>query len=121
QTDAACPGEGPRLRKRAIRGGTVMAKQDQITALRQKSRVAAEESLKEREGFPIPPRKAMAQAKKASKGLPYPLPPYAVANPLQLYRWAADEWRSLGRWQGLAAPVVALAALLTWEKERALQ
>jgi hypothetical protein len=98
-----------------------MAKKDEAEKLRERSRKAAEEGLKPREGLPVPPRKAMAQARKASRKLPYPLPPYPGANMLSLSRWAAAEWRDLGRWQGLAAPVVALVALLTWEKERAVQ
>jgi hypothetical protein len=79
------------------------------------------EGLRPRLGFPLPPRKAMAQAKKASKELAYPVAPYPRANPLQLYRWSAEEWKRLGRWQTLATPVVLLVGLLTWEKEKALQ
>lgn len=98
-----------------------MAKDDKVKELRQKSMYAAMEGLRPRLGFPVPPRKAMARAKKASKKLPYPLPPYANTNPLLLYRWASEEWRRLGRWQSLAGPVALVAALLTWEKEKALQ
>ena len=98
-----------------------MAKKDRAIELRQKSKFAAMEGLRRREGFPVPPRKAMSQARKTSKKLPYPLAPYPSANPLQLYRWAAAEWQTLGRWQGLAAPVVILVALLTWEKEKAMR
>src|SRR5919199_740440 len=98
-----------------------MAKEDKVRRLKERSKRTAEETLKEREGFPIAPRKAMAHARKASKKLPYPLPPYASANRVQLLRWAAIEWQNLGRWQRVALPVVALVALLTWEKERALQ
>ena len=69
----------------------------------------------------MPPRKAMAHARKASKKLTYPLAPYPSANLLQLLQWARYEWWKLGRWQSLAAPVAALVALLTWEKERQLK
>lgn len=98
-----------------------MAKKDKVWELRQKSRFAAMEGLRPTGGFPFAPRKAMRQAKKASRGLPYPLPPYPRANLLQLFQWARFEWWKLGRWQQLAAPVVVIAALLTWEKEKALQ
>jgi hypothetical protein len=98
-----------------------MAKDDEVKKLRQKSKYAAMEGLKPQLGFPTPPRKAMARARRASKKLAYPLPPYPNANPVQLYRWASDEWRLLGRWQNLAAPVAIIVALLTWEKEKALQ
>jgi hypothetical protein len=98
-----------------------MAKQDKLEKERQKAREAAGKDLKERRGFPIAPRKAMANAKKASKRLSYPVPPYAGANILQLYRWGSEEWRKVGRWQNLALPFVILTALLTWEKEKALQ
>jgi hypothetical protein len=98
-----------------------MAKKDQLEKKRQKAREVAKKDLKERRGFPVAPRKAMSNAKKASKRLDYPLPPYAGANFLQLYRWGSEEWRKLGRWQGLAVPVVLLTALLTWEKEKAIQ
>lgn len=98
-----------------------MAKKDQLDMERQKAREAAKKDLKKRQGFPVAPRKAMSNAKKASKKLDYPVPPYAGVNLLQLYRWGSEEWRKLGRWQNLALPVVLLTALLTWEKEKALQ
>ncbi|HKP54482.1 MAG TPA: hypothetical protein VJ183_17740 [Chloroflexia bacterium] len=98
-----------------------MAKDDKIKELRQKSRFAAMEGLKPNRGFPTPPRKAMKQAKKLSRKLPYQVPPYPEANPVQVYRWAQYEWWKLGRWQALALPVVIIAGLLTWEKEKALQ
>lgn len=98
-----------------------MAEKDKIKKARQKSKFAAMEALRDNEGFPIPPRKAMSRAKKASKKLAYPLPPYAGANPVQLYRWGQFEWRKLGRWQRVVLPVVVLNALLTWERERELQ
>ena len=98
-----------------------MAKKDKAQELRQKSRFAAMEGLRPVGGFPIAPRKAMAQAKKSSKRLPYPIPPYPGVNPLQLFRWAQYEWWKLGRWQSVAAPVAALVALLTWEKEKHLK
>jgi hypothetical protein len=95
-----------------------MAKKDDVKRLREKSKSAAMEGLRPRSGLPVAPRKAMAQAKKASKRLAYPLAPYPNANPLQLSRWALAEWRGLGRWQGLALPVAVLVALTTWEKEK---
>ncbi len=98
-----------------------MAKDDKIKELKQKSRFAAMEGLKPNRGFPTPPRKAMGQAKKLSKKLPYPVPPYPEANPMQAYRWAQYEWWKLGRWQSLALPVIIIAGLLTWEKEKALK
>ncbi len=98
-----------------------MAKEDKIKQLKQKSRFAAMEGLRPTSGLPTPPRKAVKQAKKASKGLSYPVPPYAGANPTQVYRWAQQEWTSLGRWQSLALPVIIIAGLLTWEREKALQ
>ena len=98
-----------------------MAKKDKVTELRQKSRFAAMEALRPADAFPVPPRKAMARARKASKKLSYPLAPYPGANMLQLYRWAEKEWWRLGRWQNVAAPVIALVALLTWEKEMELR
>lgn len=98
-----------------------MAGKDKLKKARQKSRFAAMEALRQQRGFPIPPRKAVSRAKKASKKLAYPLPPYVGANPLQLYRWAQFEWKKLGRWQRVATPVVALVALLTWEKEKIVQ
>lgn len=98
-----------------------MAQKDKVKKERQKSRFAAMEALRENKGFPIPPRKAMSQAKKASKKLPYPLPPYAGANPVQVVRWSQFEWRRLRKWQNVALPFVIISALLTWEKERDLQ
>lgn len=98
-----------------------MAKKDQLEKERQKALKAAKKDLKERRGFPVAPRKAISNAKKASKRLDYPVPPYAGANLLQLYRWGSEEWSKLGRWQNLALPVILLTALLTWEKEKALQ
>jgi hypothetical protein len=98
-----------------------MAKKDKVGELRAKSKFAAMEGLRPKNAFPLPPRKAMSQAKKASKGLAYPLPPYPNAGLPSLYRWASAEWRSLGRWQSLALPVIAIVALRTWEQERMLQ
>ena len=98
-----------------------MAGNDKVTKERQRAKFAAMEALRPADRWPAPPRKAMSRAKKVSKGLPYSLAPYPSANPLQLYRWAEAEWRSLGQWQGLALPVILLVGLLTWEKEKALQ
>ncbi len=98
-----------------------MAQKEKIEQARQQSKSAAREALRENRGFPIPPRKAMSQAKKASKKLAYPLPPYAGANLAQLYRWTQFEWRKLGKWQRFVLPVVLLNALLTWEREKELQ
>ncbi len=98
-----------------------MADKDKVQSLREKSKSVAAKTLEHKGGFPVPPRKAMSQAKKASKKMSYPIAPYPAANPLQLYRWAQAEWRGLGRWQGLAAPVIVLVALLTWEKEQHIQ
>ncbi|HEX8221541.1 MAG TPA: hypothetical protein VF914_20300 [Chloroflexia bacterium] len=98
-----------------------MAEKDKVKKARQKSKFAAMEALRDNKGFPIPPRKAMSRAKKASKKLAYPLPPYAGANPVQLYRWGQFEWKKLGHWQRVVLPVVVLNALLTWERERELQ
>ncbi|HVG00602.1 MAG TPA: hypothetical protein VND68_12250 [Chloroflexia bacterium] len=98
-----------------------MAEKDTIKQARQKSKFAAMEALRDNKGFPIPPRKAMSRAKKVSKKLAYPLPPYAGANLVQLYRWGQFEWRKLGRWQQVVLPVVVLNALLTWEREKELQ
>lgn len=98
-----------------------MAKEDKVKELKQKSRSTATEVLESGRGFPTPPRKAIKQAKKVSRKLPYPLPPYPGANPAQLYRWAQYEWRKLGRWQSLALPIIIIGGLLTWEKEKALQ
>jgi hypothetical protein len=98
-----------------------MAKDDKVKELKQKSRSAAREGLEVARGFPTPPRKAVKQAKKASKKLPYPVPPYPGANPAELYRWAQHEWQNLGRWQNLALPVIVIVGLLTWEKESSLK
>jgi hypothetical protein len=98
-----------------------MAGRDKAKKEREKAKFAAMEGLRPRDRWPVPPRKATSRAKKASKRLPYPLAPYLDANPLQLYRWAGAEWKSLGRWQSLALPVIVLVGLLTWEKEKALQ
>jgi hypothetical protein len=96
-------------------------KENKLEQMRQKSRFAAMEAKKPVGGLPLPPRKAMSNAKKASKKLSYPLPPYPGANPVQLYRWARYEWWKLGKWQGLALPLVVLTALRTWEKEMELK
>jgi|SRR5829696_7367472 hypothetical protein len=101
-----------------------MAKKDKVTELRQKSMFAAMEGLRKERGFPVPPRKAMANARRRSKNLAYPVPPYAGTGPLgliELARWARYEWWKLGHWQKVAAPVIVLVALLTWEKENALR
>jgi len=99
-----------------------MAKKDnKIETLRQKSRFAAMEAKKPVGGLPMPPRKAMSNAKKVSKKLPYPVAPYPGVNPIQLYRWARYEWWQLGKWQMLALPIIVLTALRTWEKEMELQ
>ena len=98
-----------------------MAKNDKVKELKQKSRFAAMESLRPRDSFPVPPRKAIKVAKKASKNLPYPVSPYPGADPVQVYRWAQQEWWKLGRWQNLALPFIVIVGLLTWEKEKAIQ
>ena len=98
-----------------------MAKNDKAKKERRRAMFAAMEGLRPQKGFPVPPRKAMSQANKASKKLVYPLAPYPGAGLLQLYRWGTAEWKSLGRWQNLALPVVVLVSLLTWEKEQAIQ
>ncbi len=98
-----------------------MAEKEMIKKARQKSRFAAMEAMRENRGFPVPPRRAMSQAKKASKKLAYPLPPYTGANPVQLYRWAHFEWRKLVRGRQVVLPFVMLNALLTWEREKELQ
>jgi hypothetical protein len=98
-----------------------MAKKAEIRTLRRKSRVVARKELKSHPGFPVPPRKAMSLARKKSKGLPYPLPPYPGGNPVQLIRWVSGEWQKLGRFKRLALPVIAFVALTTWEKEREMQ
>ena len=98
-----------------------MPKNDKVKELKQKSRFAAMEGLRPSRGLPTPPRKAIKEAKKASKHLSYPIAPYPEASPTQLYRWARDEWWKLGRWQSVALPVIVIAGLLTWEKENALK
>ena len=74
-----------------------------------------------KEGPPLPPRKAMKQAKKLSKGLLYPIAPYSTMSLRQLLKWASNEWQQLGHRQRIAAPVVVLMGLLTWEKEKQRQ
>ena len=98
-----------------------MAGKDKLKKDRQKSRFAAMEALRATKGFPVAPRKAMSQAKKTSKKLPYPVSPYPGAGLLSVYRWASFEWRKLGRMQMVAAPLIAIVALLEWEKEREIQ
>ncbi len=92
-----------------------------VDELQRKSRLDALKMLRASQGLPMPPRKAVAQAKKATKERGYLVSPYPQANPIQLYNWAKEEWNKLGRWQSLAAPAAIIAALLTWEKERGLQ
>jgi hypothetical protein len=94
-----------------------MAKDDKKIELRQKSRFAAMEGLRPHNGLPIPPRKAMSQAKRASKKLAYPVPPYAGTFLPVLLVDAVAEWDKLGKWKQFAAPVVALVALRTWGQE----
>ncbi len=94
---------------------------DKVRKLRQRSKFAAMEGLRPVGGFPVPPRKAMSEARKVSKKLPYPVPPYPGTNLLQLFRWGQYEWWKLDKWQSVAAPVMALVALLTWEQERELR
>ncbi len=96
-------------------------KDDKVTQLRQKSRFAAMEGLRSQGGLPEPPRKAMKESRKISKKLPYPVPPYGNTNPVQMYRWARQEWWKLGKWQSLTLPIIVLSALLTWERENALR
>ena len=97
-----------------------MAKK-KVVELKKKSRLDAFKILRGSEGFPVPPRKAMSQAKKATKALGYPVAPYTNTNPIQLFSWAKQEWSKMGRWQSLVAPVVLLVALRTWDKEQAVQ
>jgi hypothetical protein len=94
-----------------------MAKQDKKLELRQKSKFAAMEGLRPHDGLPLPPRTAMKQAKRASKKLAYPVPPYAGVLLPVLLMDAKKEWDKLGRWQRVAAPAVVLVSLLTWEQE----
>ncbi len=98
-----------------------MAKKEKVEQLRRKSRFAAMEGLRPRGGLPVSPRKAAARAKKASKKLAYPLPPYPGASLPQLYGWARHEYWKLGRWRNLAIPVAILSALLTWEREHEMK
>jgi hypothetical protein len=98
-----------------------MAKKAEIKTLRRKSRIAALDGLQSQPGFPVPPRKAMSLARKKSKGLSYPLPPFPGGNPLLLFQWARGEWQALGRYKRLALPFIAFVALTTWEKEREMQ
>jgi hypothetical protein len=97
-----------------------MAKK-KVVELQKKSRLDALKIMRGSEGFPVPPRKAMAQARKATKKLGYPVAPYTNTNPLQLFNWAKLEWAKLGKWQTLATPVILLVGLLTWNKEQAIQ
>lgn len=92
-----------------------------VDELKKKSRRDALGILRAEQGLPLPPRKAVAEAKKATKERGYLVAPYPKANPIQLFNWGKDEWQKLGRWQMLAAPVAIFVALTTWEKERALQ
>jgi len=98
-----------------------MADKKKVTTLRLKSRLAAFDALKSPRGFLVPPRKAMSVAKKESKGLAYPLPPYDGQNLLLMFRRAQNEWKSLGKYRRLALPVIILVALTTWEKENELR
>ena len=98
-----------------------MAEKKKVTELRRKSRFDALKILREHEGLPISPRKAISQANKASKKRGFLVAPYPNANPIQLYKWGQSEWDKLGRWQSLAGTVAIVSALLTWEKERTLQ
>jgi hypothetical protein len=94
-----------------------MAENAEVTKLRRKSRSAAFEALRKQKGFPVPPRRAVSLANKKSKGLAYPLPPYPGGNLLLLFQWARGEWQSLGKYQKVALPIIALVVLTTWEKE----
>jgi len=94
-----------------------MADKKKVTTLRSKSRLAAFEDLRRRSGFLVPPRKAMSLAQKESKGLAYPLPPYAGQSLVGLFRQVQGEWKSLGKYRGLAVPIIILVVLTTWEKE----
>jgi hypothetical protein len=101
-----------------------MAKKDKTKELKQKSRFAAMEGLRGGSGgLPVPPRKAMRQARKATKKLGYPVSPYPGAGPFgfRVYGWAAHEWGLLGRHQRTVLPFVILSAILTWRKEMALR
>ncbi len=98
-----------------------MAEKGKVKKQRQKAMFAAMEGLRPIGGFPLPPRKAMSKAKKASKKLDYPVPPYAGVNLWKLYKWASFEWKQLGHRPALVTPVAILVALLTWEREKELQ
>ena len=101
-----------------------MAKENKVDELQKKSRLDALKILGATEGLPVSPRKAMSQAKKATKARGYPVSPYPKDNPIQLYqlyKWGREEWNKLGKWQPLVTPVMILVALMTWEKERNLQ
>jgi hypothetical protein len=95
-----------------------MAKEDKTKQLRQRSRFAAMEALRPHDGFPLPPRQAMSQAKRASKKLAYPLPPYPGTFLPVLLLDAKKEWDKLGRWQRVVAPAVVLVSLITWGQEQ---
>ena len=97
-----------------------MAK-NKVGELKKKSRLDAFKILRGSEGFPVPPRKAMSQARKATKKLGYPVAPYTNTNPIQLFNWAKLEWGKLGRWQAIATPVILIVGMLTWDKERTVQ
>ena len=98
-----------------------MAKQDKVTELKQKSRFAAMEGFKPRVGLPVPARRAMRKARKASKKLPYPVPPYSGAWSFQLYQWGRQEWWKLGKEQRRALPFIVLSALLPARQEVAIR
>ena len=98
-----------------------MANENKARKLREQSRKTVQESLRESGARLESPRKAMSRAKKLSKGLPYPVAPYAGAGLPTLYRWARVQWDELGRYQRLALPVMAWVALRTWEKEQRLK
>lgn len=94
-----------------------MAKEDKKEELKQKSRFAAMEGLRPHGGLSVSPRTAMKQAKRASKKLAYPVPPYAGSFLPVLLMDAKSEWDKLGRWQRVAAPAVVLMSLITWGQE----
>ncbi|MEO8289281.1 MAG: hypothetical protein ABI670_22975 [Chloroflexota bacterium] len=98
-----------------------MADKKELRKQKGKARRVALEGLRSTGGFPVPPRKAMSQAKKRSKALDYPIAPYAGYSLLSLFRWGQTEWQSLGKWQKLTLPVVAIVTLTTWEKELELR
>ena len=94
-----------------------MANEDKKKELRQKSRFAAMEGLRPHDGLPLPPRIAMRHARRASKKLGYPLPPYAGTFLPILLLDAKREWDKLGKWQRVALPAMVLVGLVTWEQE----